>query len=231
MISIARSFAGMLSILAADLHDPLMLRRRALERRRVFPFVGHRLFDVDVLAGGHRVERHALVPVIGHGDHHGLDVLVVEHAPIVAARADVRAEQLFRAIEVSVVDVADFDDARVGDFLGGADENLAANADADEADADGVVGADRTAASSSGPREAERARRAGRLLHEFPARHAPAMRMLLLDLESCSPVLRDDVPVEAPRRTMHGAQDDQSIWRTARRVNSAQRDADALAQS
>ena len=89
-------------------------------------------------------------------------------------------EQFLRAIEMSVVDVADFDDARVGDLLGGANEDLAANADADEADADGVVGAARSALSSGRADEAERARHAGRLLHEFPARQAPAMRMLLL---------------------------------------------------
>ncbi len=181
-------------ILAADLHDPLLFRRRVLELRRVFPLVGHRLFDVDVLAGGHRVERDALVPVIGRGDHHGLDVLVVEHAPIVSARLDGRSEQLFRAIEVSVVEIADFDDARVGDLLGGADEDFAANADADEADADGVVGAERGAlrrghgGHASGAeerrREAERARDTGRLLDEFPARQAPAMRMLLLPISS-----------------------------------------------
>ena len=45
--------------------------------------VGHRLLDVDVLAGGERVERHLPVPVVRRGDEHRVDALVVEQAPVV----------------------------------------------------------------------------------------------------------------------------------------------------
>ena len=102
----------------------------------------HRLFDVDILARCNGVEGHLLVPVIGHGDDDSLHVLVVEQLPVIAAGREVRSYQLARSLEVRVVRVGDLDDARVRDGPGAAEENLPADADADDAHADAVVRAD-----------------------------------------------------------------------------------------
>ena len=69
--------------------------------------VRRRLLDVDVLAGRDRVDRLLAVPVIGRGDEHGVDVLAIEDAAVVAD--DVELEGLARRrhprIELRLVDL------------------------------------------------------------------------------------------------------------------------------
>jgi hypothetical protein len=126
--------------LAADLHDAVLLARRLDDGLALLPPVCHRLLDEHVLAGVHRIERHLLVPVIGDGDDDRLDVLVVEQPPVVAPGAEVGAEDLMGTREVRFVCIGDFHDAGVRDRAGAAEEDLAPDADADDADADTVVG-------------------------------------------------------------------------------------------
>ena len=64
----------------ADL-DHLAIPSRGLHHPASFPDgVRRRLLDVDVLSSLQRPDRRQRVPVIGRGDDHGVDVLVVEHA-------------------------------------------------------------------------------------------------------------------------------------------------------
>ena len=77
--------------------------------------VRSRLLDVDVLAGGDRVDRSAGVRVVGRADEHRVDVLAVEDAPVVAD--DVELEGLARGrhplIELGLVDLACRDELAV----------------------------------------------------------------------------------------------------------------------
>ena len=64
------------------------------------------LFDIDVLAGSDRIEQHPVMPVLGRGDDHGVDVLVVEQLSIVTI--GLRSRTGFRqpCFEIRFVDVA-----------------------------------------------------------------------------------------------------------------------------
>ena len=68
--------------------------------------VRHGLLAVDVLAGLHGGDGDGRVPVVGGGDQDGVDVLAVEHLPIVARGRRVGLNFL-GAAEVAVVEVAD----------------------------------------------------------------------------------------------------------------------------
>ena len=71
------------SRLNADGEDLAGLLDRVGDLLRFVDRVGHRLFKVHVLAGFHRLNRHQAVPVVGSGDDHRVDALVVEELAIV----------------------------------------------------------------------------------------------------------------------------------------------------
>ncbi len=64
--------------LGADLHDPIVLLRR-LDQFPPFPnVVRNGLFDVHILAGLTRPDRDQGMPVIGRGDHDGINVCLLQ---------------------------------------------------------------------------------------------------------------------------------------------------------
>ena len=64
------------AVLRADLDDALALGGDAHDLLRFFDGVGQRLLDVDVLAGGERVEQHAVMEMLRRGDDDRVDGLV-----------------------------------------------------------------------------------------------------------------------------------------------------------
>ena len=114
-----------------------------------FPHVvGERLLDVDVLARLAGPDRGQGMPMVGRGDDHGVDVLVVEQFADVAVDGDLDAavfEQLGFPVDVGAVHVAEGDNPRSRNILEGVDELVSPPADAanrgdisqtDDADAD-----------------------------------------------------------------------------------------------
>ena len=110
--------AGLNDLLALDPVLPAALLRAGLDDllRRLdglhhlgafFDRVRDRLLDVDVLAGGDRVERHLLVPVIRRADEHRVDLAVVEDAPVLGRLERGRTGDLGGLQEPRLEDVAD----------------------------------------------------------------------------------------------------------------------------
>ncbi len=81
------------------------------------------------------------MPVIRHGDEHSLNLGILEHAAIVAASLQPDPHQLARAIEVPIVQIGDLEDSCALNPLRRAQQDLAADADADETKPHAVVGA------------------------------------------------------------------------------------------
>jgi len=116
-----------------------------------------RFFANDVLARFDRRNRHRRVPVVGRGDHHGIDVVAGDHlAPIPGHLAgEVVAETPPRGLQPCLdaprVDVAQGN--RLGVLL--AQKHLqvppdAVAAKADESHSDPVAGGNRAAGAQSG---------------------------------------------------------------------------------
>ena len=102
--------------------------------------VRDRLLDVDVLAGGHGVERDGLVPVIGRADHDGVDLR--DRPGSGGSRWSSprpSAGDLGGLQQARLVDVADGDDLVAGQPLQAGHQPAGAAARADDADADPVV--------------------------------------------------------------------------------------------
>ena len=167
------------ALLLADLDDPVRVlpwRRRATSLR-LGERVRERLLDVDVLARVEGIGQHLDVPVVGAGDDHGLDVLVVEHLAIVLrpGRLRVRPGQLQRLLGRDVPDVADRDDLEFGEELGGLQQLAAPPPRADRADPEGLVG---PRGRGRAPRQAQRQAGRGRGRQEVASR---AVRLVGLD--------------------------------------------------
>ena len=75
---------GRRTLLSADGHDLVVLAGRCDHRLPLGYVVSDRLFDVDVLAGHHRLDRRQGVPVVGGGDDDRIDIFAIEHGPVVA---------------------------------------------------------------------------------------------------------------------------------------------------
>ena len=75
---------GRRTLLGADGHDLVVLAGRCDHRLPLGYVVSDRLFDVDVLAGHHRLDRRQGVPVVGGGDDDRIDIFAIEHGPVVA---------------------------------------------------------------------------------------------------------------------------------------------------
>ena len=61
----------------------LILLHRAHDRLLFGDGVRQRLFAVDVFLAPRRFGGHDLVPVVGHGDHHGIDVVAGQQLAII----------------------------------------------------------------------------------------------------------------------------------------------------
>ena len=164
------------SAVDADLDDPIVLPRRLDHRPALDDRHGQRLLDVDVLArvaGGDHLDR---VPVVGRGDHDGVDVLAIEHRAEILDAGDVpldlrhlgdafaqpgepRVEPIIGPVEIRLVHVAERDDLGIRLRQEALQELAAAIAHADEAEPDPFVGPHRAA------RRQARGRRHGRRRH------------------------------------------------------------------
>ena len=94
------------------------------------------------------------MPVVGRGDGDGVDVLIGEELAHVVVALGLLAGQLLggglAGFEGGLVDVAERDDAGVGQGGVALDVIVAASADADDADVDFVIGAEHAAQGKCG---------------------------------------------------------------------------------
>ena len=132
------------------LHDALVLAGRLDHLPAFEDVVGSRFLDVHVLAGLAGPDRHQRVPVIGRGDHDGVDVLAVQELAHVGVSGDLFVaflETLHLRAEIGVVHVAEGHDANAGDLPETADfvpalaTDLDPRADADHGQSNVIVGA------------------------------------------------------------------------------------------
>ena len=84
--------------LRADLDDAVVAARRFDHQPAFADVVGARFFDIDMLAGFAGEDGGRAVPVVGRGDHDGVDRLVLEHAPHVGDLLRARARESFGGI-------------------------------------------------------------------------------------------------------------------------------------
>ena len=99
----------------------------------------HRLFEVDVLAGFHRVDGGVFMPVVGGGDDDGVNVFAGKNLAIVAGGKDIVAPELPGVGEPAVVAVGDSDQFHPWNLQRVASVTLALDSGADEGELDHVV--------------------------------------------------------------------------------------------
>ena len=129
------------ALLRARLNDLLGRLDDAHHLGAFFDRVRDRLLDIDVLARLNGVERHHLVPVIRRADQDGVDLAVVEDAPVLGRLERGRAGNLRGLEESRLEHVTDRDDFDAGDRLELAHQPARPAAGADDRDADAGVGA------------------------------------------------------------------------------------------
>ena len=132
--------------LRADLHDALVATRGFDHQPALAQVVRRRFFDVDVLAGVAGENGRGRVPMIGGGDEHGVDVLVLQDASKVAdllGRAALAGFDAGGGLVLALgVGIADVGDADVFFRSQCADVARAHAARADDGDVDAIVGAE-----------------------------------------------------------------------------------------
>ncbi len=144
--------AGIVVALRAHHDDALVLVHRL---DHPFAFVDEdrkRLFDVDVLAGGAGHDGEHGVPVIRTRYDDAIDILVLIHLAKVAVALGIGVLQVCQAFfQPRLVDIAERDaiDLREG-FLEIRDVLFADESEADEADADAIIGAEYPVVGSRG---------------------------------------------------------------------------------
>ena len=107
--------------------------------------MAHGLFEVDVLAFVHRVERDAGVPVIRRGDNHGVHVRASQHFAVIEIPG--RLELLRRLLLALLIDVAHGDNLTgalvfIAELLKGGRDVVTAATDTDHSNVDLVVSPD-----------------------------------------------------------------------------------------
>ncbi|MFO0927219.1 MAG: hypothetical protein U0736_09295 [Gemmataceae bacterium] len=115
-----------------------------------------RLLAVDVLAGLAGVDRLQRVPVVRGDDHHRVEVGPLQQLAVVVVLLGLAADLGGGEVEVRLVDVADRRDLAVLVLQKGVEHLVAAVAQADEADAHAVVGAEHAAGAEGGGGQAAR---------------------------------------------------------------------------
>ncbi len=126
----------------AGLANPPMALDRLDHRAPFGDAQRDRLLDIDILARLAGVDGLQGVPVVGCGDDDGVHVLEFEQLAVVLEPLGAGADLLRREVEVGLVDVADGDDLGVGLLEEAVEHLVAAVAQADEAEADAVIGAE-----------------------------------------------------------------------------------------
>ena len=146
-----------------DLHDSPVPACGLHHRAALADDERQRLLDVHVLPRLARVDCLEGVPIIRRADDHGVEVLQVEQ-PAIVGEAGWRTTGLpYREVDVRLVDVAHGDDLRVGVRKERVEHLVAAVPQADEPEADAIVGSEH---SSRARRSAQP--RGGCALPELP---------------------------------------------------------------
>src|SRR4051794_19026222 len=107
------------AILGPDLDHAVIFFRRS---HHLLPFpeiMGKRLFNVNVLAGLTRPDRRERMPMVGQGDHDGIDGLVIHHLAQVGISGDLLAailEWLCLASQMCRVHIAERGYLEAGNF-------------------------------------------------------------------------------------------------------------------
>ena len=128
--------------LHADLHDAVGRAGCFHHARALFQVQRERLLEVDVFAGGERVEQHRAVMVVRRGDHDEVEALVRQQVLVVHVGLRVFRRLGEGALAERLVDVADGDALRA-ELLKGVMQPAAAAAYADGAERGPVVGKQR----------------------------------------------------------------------------------------
>ena len=167
--------------LRAHLHDPVVPPGRLDHPPAFADREREGLLDVDILARVARHDRLDGMPVVGRGDDHRVDVLLVEDAAEILVPLDRAAEfrqprgdsvgQLLEMrmdlvelpVQIRLVDVAKGDDLGVLVSEERVEDLHAAVSDADAADAHPIVGPDHAARASGAGGRGRRRAREGRL--------------------------------------------------------------------
>ena len=134
--------------LAAHLEDGLRL---LLDADHVGPLgdgADHRLLAVDRLAGLHGVDRHPGVPVVGHAEQDGVDVLAGEDLPVVDVGVDAVPVDLLGVRPPARVQVGDGDELDAGHAEGAGGVDEPDDPHADRGDPHAVVRAEARAAAA-----------------------------------------------------------------------------------
>ena len=144
--------------LRADLHDLAGVLDRLAKGARVLHGVGHRLLDVGVAPGAHRLDAMLRVLEVGGRDDDGVDVLAGVEFVVVPTRDRGSISELLQLLAAGLAaqapDVGDGDQLEVefgGVLLERRDQAApAAVGEADDADADAVVGAEDAGVAAGG---------------------------------------------------------------------------------
>ena len=130
--------------LRADLHHALVAAGGLDHQPAFADVVAARLFDVDVLAGVAGQNRGGGVPMVGRGNPHGVDTLVVEHATQVLDRLGRRAAELLSrgggCSQASFIDVAHVRDLHLLVFGQQVDVMTSHASGSDHADDESLIG-------------------------------------------------------------------------------------------
>ena len=126
--------------LAADLNDAIGGARGLDDLRPIGVDVDHRLLEVDVLAGLHRIDGGRLVPVVGRRDQDGIDILARENLAVVAGGEDVRPPELLAVGQAAVIAIGHGDEFDSRNLYRDAGIVLALDAGADQRELDVVIG-------------------------------------------------------------------------------------------
>ena len=89
---LGRSIVTPAALLGAHLHHAVVLAGHLGHPLAFVDEERHWFFDVDVFASRAGHHGHHGVPMVGRGDHHGLDVLVIQHFAEVAIRLRAAAQ-------------------------------------------------------------------------------------------------------------------------------------------
>src|ERR1035437_5096246 len=124
-------------------YDTVVFARRLDHPLALVDENGHRLLDVDILACGAGHDGEHCVPVVRRGHHYALDVLVLIHLPEIAVRFRIRISDVFEAfLHARLVDVAQTHYIDIVELLEIGYVLLADQPEADEPDANAVIGAE-----------------------------------------------------------------------------------------
>src|SRR2546425_1080036 len=95
------------STLHSDLDDPVSLADLAHHIRALFDRPGHRFFAVSVFAGLDGVHQMIVVPVLGGGDEHGVNIFPFEQLSVVRVAFRLRPRDLEPGFQIHFVNVTD----------------------------------------------------------------------------------------------------------------------------